>query len=271
MALNTRSARALPKRWPAVVLLVIGLLLSLPVLVITFALQLPASVLSAPVSALTQGNVRLVLTSGSIQSGRAELWVRDPARRDWSPWMPLEWRLMPSLQNGILALLLVTNKGSLRIDHAGASLINAEFNVPPNLLLSGIQHPLASAPWQGDIQIKASQFFCPWSGLKQKIPACDGQATLRLLAVGSSILPLQNFGSYATLVSAHRENGGVWRADITTESGAVALTGYAESKQGVLRYRINIKGENALIGGLNSVAGPSFRRVGNTGEFVLEK
>ena len=246
------------------------LFLLLPTLTICFVLHLPASVLDVPVSRLSQERVRLALPAGTVQSGRGELWIRDVSGREWKPWLPVDWRLELRWAGIFPALDLVSNAGVLVLDRTGLTLTRAEFNVPPALVLSFVNHPLANAQWRGDIQVESRRFFCSWRGISQEVPGCDGQATLRWQSMGSSILPLQNFGSYAALVLAQPQDGGSWRADVTTDSGIVKLHGSAHIKQESFRYRIAISSENELIGGLNSIAGPSVRRQGNSGEFVLE-
>ena len=258
------------KTWHRRLAIALALLLAVPVAGGVLVLQLPATLLASYVSSATQGNVRMVLPTGNVQAGHAELWVRDAARREWQPWLPLNWAWSLSWPQGAPALTLTSNIGALTLGRSGVSVAITKANLPPGLLLSGVSHPLASAPWQGDIQISTSQFFCTWSGLRQPIPACEGTAALRWLAMGSSVLPLQNFGNYATLLSAQSSNGAAWRAELTTESGAVNLNGFFEHKQGRSRYRISIKGDNALIGGLNNIAGPGFRKNEAAGEFVLE-
>lgn len=266
-----RHAGASPriKRWLVSLGLLIAVFPILLLLAIGFALRLPASILDSAMSAISQDAVRLVLPAGQIRSGHAELWVRDAARREWQPWMPIDWTLTPEWRDGDLGLLLVSNVGTVRLDRAGLSMRGVRISLPPNLLLAGVNHPLAKAPWRGDIELVSNRLDCDWAILRHEFPSCDGQASLRWRGMGSAILPLKEIGSYAALIAAESQTRS-WRADISTESGIVAIKGGAEIKSGAVSYRIAIKGENELMAGLNSVAGPDFKRQGNSGEFLLE-
>lgn len=267
-----RRAGALPnmvKRWRVGLGLVFAVLLT-PLLAIGFVFRLPASVLDTAVSAISDDVVRLVLPAGQIRSGHAELWVRDAARREWQPWIPVDWTLTPEWRDGNPGLVLVSNVGTVRFDRAGLSMSGVRVNLPPNLLLAGFNHPLAKAPWRGDIELVSSRLDCAWATWHREFPSCDGQAGLRWRGMGSAILPLKEVGSYAASIAAQSRNDGRWRADIETESGVVALAGFAEVKNGAVAYRLNIKGESQLLEGLEGIAGPLVRRIGKSGEFVFE-
>lgn len=276
MANRQRTSRQSGSAWGVVKRRLVGLgqllFVSLGVLLLVFGLvlRLPASLLAASVESYSRGNVRLIVPAGQIRSGRAELWLRDVARREWIPWMPVEWTLTPVWQVVGPALVLSSNVGNVRVDRSGLSISDFKTSLPPSLLLAGLNHPLAKAPWRGDIELASDRIACDWAGLKRKIPSCDGQATLRWQGMGSSILPLQEIGSYATLISAQSKNNGIWRADISTESGLVLVDGVLEVKSGEMSFRVGIEGEKELIDGLDSVAGPAFKRHGNTGQFLFE-
>jgi hypothetical protein len=257
------------KRWLVRLGLLAAVMLTMLLLVIGFAFRLPASVLDPIVSAISHDAVRLVRPSGQVRSGRAELWVRDAARREWQPWMPIDWTLSPDWRDGDLGLLLDSNVGTVRLDRSGLSLSDLQVSLPPNLLLAGINHPLAKAPWRGDIDVTSSRLDCAWAGMRQ-FPSCDGLARLHWRGMGSAILPLQEIGSYAALIDAQSRNGGSWRADVETESGVVTLTGFAEVVKGAVTYSLRIKGEGHMMEGLDKIAGPAFKKQGNTGEFIFE-
>lgn len=257
------------KRWLLRLGLLAAVMLTMLLLVIGFAFRLPASVLDPIVSAISHDAVRLVRPSGQVRSGRAELWVRDAARREWQPWMPIDWTLAPDWRDGSLGLQLVSNVGTVRFDRAGLLMSDIQVSLPPSLLLAGINHPLAKAPWRGDIDVTSSRLDCAWAGMRQ-FPSCDGLARLHWRGMGSAILPLQEIGSYAALIDAQSRNGGSWRADVETESGVVALSGFAEVRNGAVAYRLNIKGESQLLDGLDDIAGQRVRQIGKSGEFVFE-
>lgn len=245
-------------------------LLTVLLLAIGLLFRLPASMLGAAVASFSDDAVRVVLPSGQIRSGRAELWVRDAARRDWQPWLPIAWTLAPEWRAGDPSLLLVSNVGTVRFDRAGVSISEVRITVPPNLLLGGVNHPLAKAPWRGDIELASSRLDCAWAGMRRQFPSCDGRASLHWRGMGSAILPLQQIGSYAASIDAQSRNGGSWRAEVETESGVVTLTGFAELVKSALTYRLRIKGDGQLMEGLDNIVGPRVRRLGKPGEFVLE-
>lgn len=258
------------KRWLVRLGLISASLLTVLLLAIGLFFRLPASTLGAAVASFSGDAVRLVLPSGQIGSGRAELWVRDAARREWLPWMPIAWTLAPEWRAGDPGLLLASNVGTVRFDRAGVSMSGIRINLPPNLLLGGVNHPLAKAPWRGDIELASRRLDCDWAGMRREFPSCDGQASLHWRGMGSAILPLQEIGSYAASIAAQSRNGGSWRADVETESGVVTLTGFAEVMKGAVAYRLRIKGDRHLMEGLDNIAGPRIRRLGKSGEFVLE-
>ncbi|MGA8880174.1 MAG: hypothetical protein WB476_04820, partial [Azonexus sp.] len=101
---------------PAVLL---ALALLVPLLFVFIGLRLPAAALEAPVSSLTNGQVRFTLPSGQLRAGRAELWVRDSAGRDWLPWMPIDWTLHPRWRDDGPMLVLSSNAGSVTLDRSG--------------------------------------------------------------------------------------------------------------------------------------------------------
>lgn len=252
---------------PAVVF---ALVLLVPPLSVFIGLRLPAAVLEAPVLSLTDGQVRFVLPSGQVRAGRAELWVRDSAGRDWLPWMPLDWTLRPGWRDSGPVLVLSSNAGSVTVDRSGLTLSDVRISLPPGLLLAGVDHPLANAPWRGDIILSSQRFVCVWSAVWRDLSSCAGAATLHWLGMGSSILPLQEYGDYVVAFSAQGPGSGSWRADVSTEAGVVVIAGFVEATRGKGRYQLSIRSEKQLVEGLNSIAGPLSRRRGEAGEYILD-
>ena len=252
---------------PAVVF---ALVLLVPPLAVFTVLRLPAAVLEAPVLSLTDGQVRFVLPSGQVRAGRAELWVRDSAGRDWLPWMPLDWTLRPGWRDSGPVLVLSSNAGSVTVDRSGLTLSDVRISLPPGLLLAGVDHPLANAPWRGDIILSSQRFVCVWSAVWRDLSSCAGAATIHWLGMGSSILPLQEYGDYVVAFSAQGPWSGSWRADVSTEAGVVVIAGFVEATRGKGRYQLSIRSEKQLVEGLNSIAGPLSRRRGEAGEYILD-
>ena len=252
---------------PAVLL---ALALLVPPLFVFIGLGLPAAALEAPVSSLTNGQVRFTLPSGQVRAGRAELWVRDSAGRDWLPWMPIDWTLRPRWRDNGPVLVLSSNAGSVTLDRSGLTLSDVRIGLPPALLLAGVDHPLANAPWRGDIILSSRRFVCGWSAVWRNLSSCAGAATMHWLGMGSSILPLQEYGDYVVAFSAQGPGSGSWRADVSTEAGVVAINGLVEATSGRGRYQLSIKSEKQLVEGLNSIAGTLSRKRGDAGEYILD-
>lgn len=256
-------------RWPLALGLV--LLAVVPVLAALALFFLPAAALAPAVAALSGGQVRLAVPTGQLASGRGELWVRGAAGRDWQPWVPVDWQLSPVWNDAGPALVLATNFAHLRFDRAGLTANRVRIQVPPELLVRVVDHPLANAPWRGDIELAAEALRCPWSGLRRPVPACDGQARLHWRGMTSSIVPIPELGSFVAAISAESRGGGRWRAALSTEHGVIAVSGYAELRNGVLDYRVGINGAAGLLADLDNVVGVGGYRRGETGEFILEK
>lgn len=258
------------RRW----LTALGLgLVSLAVVVLLAVgglLHLPAAALAPAVADLSGGQLRFAVASGRLAAGRGELWVRDAAGRDWQPWMPVEWQLTSAWDATGPALLLTANFASVRVDRLGLTTDQVRLHLPPSLLLRAFDHPLASAPWRGDIGLTANGLHCPWSGLQRPTPRCEGQAFLQWRGMASPILPMPELGTFMAAISADSRGEGRWRAELSTEHGLIALSGHAELSRGVLDYRLRINGAAVLLADLDNVVGTGGYRRGETGEFILE-
>jgi len=264
------SSRVLLRKWLVSVGILLALLLLVPLLAIVITLGLPAALLEEPVLSLTRGQVRLTLPSGMIGSGKAELWVRDPANREWQPWMPIEWTLNSAWRQRGLVAELSSNVGRVTVDHAGLTLSEVKLGLPPSLVLAGVAHPMANAPWRGDISLTSHRFACARLGLRPDFSSCDGAATVRWRRMGSSILPLPEYGDYIVEISAQRMNGGRLRADVSTASGVVSINGFVEARPGSGRYRIVVGSDQPLVVGLNSIIGDLATQRGESGEYILD-
>jgi len=88
--------------------------------------------------------------------------------------------------------------------------------------------------------------------------------------MGSSILPLPEYGDYIVEISAQHMNGGRLRADVSTASGVVSINGFVEAKQGSGRYRLVVGSDQPLVVGLNSIVGDLATQRGKTGEYILD-
>lgn len=260
------------RRW--LIALLLGIVLSFLVLLLCAALilHLPATALAPVVAAIAGGQVRLVLPAGEVGAGRGELWVRDATRSDWVPWMPIKWTLTPAWNAGRPALLVVSDVGSLRVDQAGLTVNRVRFGLPPELLLVALDHPLAKAPWRGDVELVAGELSCAWAGLQHAIPACDGQAVVYWRGMGSAILPVRELGSFVAGISAQSRDAGRWRADVSTDSGSSALVvaGFVEIANRTLKYDLTIGGDSVLTEGLGNVAGARLRHSDQAGGLILE-
>lgn len=266
---STRSPGRL-RRWLLASGLALVGLASLPFLAAGALLALPAAALAPLVGALSSGQLRLALPVGQVTAGRGELWLRDAARREWQPWTPVDWRLAPRWTTGGPALQFDTNFAELRLDRSGLTVSRLRLQLPPELLMRALDHPLAKAPWRGDIELTAKRLNCPWAGLRRPTVACDGAARLQWQGMASSILPLPELGSFSAAIAAESRGDGRWRADLSTEHGVIAVSGYVELRNGVADYRIAIDGAAPLLADLDNVVGAGGYRRGGGGEFILQ-
>ncbi len=258
------------QRWLVILAILMGLSLLAPWLLTFIFLRLPASVLEGMVSSLTGGQVRLAVPSGQVRSGQAELWVRDSARQEWLPWMPIEWTLEPVWRDRRLVAVLDTSVGSAEAGLSDFILSGVRIGLPPGLLLSGVNHPLAAAPWRGDIELTSQRFTCRRAAMRHDFLRCEGAAMLRWHGMGSSILPWPDSGDYVVAISARRQDDSNFRADVSTEAGVVVINGFAEGSPSGGRYQLVVSSEKALIEGLNSVIGARSRKRGASGEYILD-
>lgn len=236
------------------------------VLAIFMVLRLPASVGEMVVARWGGEYVRLYGTSGTLRDGRGALWVRDFSRRDWIPWHGVDWRI----DVGWNRLRLDTNLGVVDFTPAGAGVEKLRVTLPPGLLLEGLSHPLAKAHWRGDLGLAADRLRCSWPRGARGLPACEGALQVRWLGAASSILPIAEFGDYRVELTAQRMPAPEWRAELLTERGLVKLSGYARLGERGADYRLVVKGEKAMIGGLDNIAGSAFRKQAGGDEFVFE-
>lgn len=264
------TARGLARKWLLGAGILLALLLFAPLLAIVIALRLPAALLEEPLSALTRGQVRLTLPSGMIGSGKAELWVRDPANREWQPWMPIEWTLRMAWRQNGPAAEFSSNVGRVAVDRTGLTLSEIKLGLPPSLILAGVSHPMAKAPWRGDISLTSRHFACARHGLRPDFSSCEGAATVRWRRMGSSILPLPEYGDYIVDIAAQPTNGGRLRADVSTASGVVSINGFLEARQGGGRYQVVVGSNQPLVVGLNSIVGNLATQRGDSGEYILD-
>lgn len=250
----------------------LGLALSavLAVLAGSALFHLPAAALSPVVGAMTGDQVRLALAVGTLGSGRGELWVRDAARREWRPWMPVDWLLTPVWGEAGPGLALAGPFAGVRLDRAGLAVSRVRLHLPPDLLMRTFDHPLAKAPWRGDIELSAERLSCPWSGVQRPTPVCDGRALLRWQGMASAVVPIPELGSFVAAISADSRGEGRWRAELSTERGVIEVAGYAELRRGALKYRIGINGAATLLADLDNIVGAGGYRRGETGEFILQ-
>jgi hypothetical protein len=252
------------KRWLTALLVILLLLLITPLVLAATVLLLPASALESHVRTLTRGTVQLVMASGSVRSGLGELWVRDEARREWQPWMPLSWDVGVFWQKrGFISwplIVLESTFGVISVNHLQVTFSSSGVKFPPGLLLIHFNHPLANAPWHGEMSLFSQGIVCEWEKWTVRFPRCDGQAMLNWQGMETSILPLQEFGNYVVTLKATSQGDSWLRADILTESGSVLISGQVEAGSRALAYRLKVSAEKPMIEGLASIIGLSPRK-----------
>lgn len=250
-------------RWLGVGTLVA--IFSIP-LALVMSMSLPARIGESLFVTLAGDYVRLYAAEGTLGNGRGELWVRDFSRRDWVPWQRIAWQINLRTDR----IRLHTNFGVADLAPGGLIVEQLRISMPPGLPLEGVSHPLSKAHWRGDLEFVAQRLSCPWRGAVRGLPACEGTLQVRWLGAASSILPIAEFGDYRVELSARKLSDPEWRADLYTERGVVDLSGYLKTDQRGVNYRFVVKGEKAMIGGLDNIAGAAFRKQGGGSEFVIE-
>ena len=242
----------------------------LALLILIGGLHSPSSHLAAPLYSVTGGNLKLSVPFGSLKSGGGELWVKSQTTREWAPWTPIAWNLDFGWQGGVPEVSLRTNLGTIVAASRGISLVDIETSLPPRLLLMTVKHPLAKAPWRGDVKISIQKLDCDLNWRDPKSVECEGNSFLTWQGMGSSILPLAEFGTYALKITSQRKTQPKFSADVSTLSGAVNLSGTSTLTHHELRIQLRIKGEKSLIGGLDKIAGQEVKKVNDDGEFLID-
>jgi len=246
----------------AVIVLVVGLL------------HLPSFWLEPVVGSVSGGLVRLNATAGTIGEGQGELWVRSETGANWSPWMPLRWTLSTVFTSesvtGGAAIAFTTNRGAAFANWQGVSFSKLNLPLHPGLLLGSISHPLAKAQWHGDIRLSTDRMLCHWRA-GGWIQSCEGGIELNWFGVSSPLFSIPEIGDYRLSLDARQAGDPPIQARVATISGMLGLTGTLDASARETRYRIEIEGDPAKINGLENIMGPSLKKTGQPGHYLLEK
>jgi len=226
-----------PLRWS-----VAGLLLGILICVIAFA---PASWLARTVDEATEGRLLLADTRGSIWSGSALLVLtggrgsRDssalPGRIEWNMGFSgtaLALRLRQACcLNGEVLLLLKPGLGTASVSlPAGTQSWVARW---PASWLSGLGTPWNTLQLAGSVRLSAKNLKIDWAQGRWRQ---SGQLDLDFLNLSSRVSTVDPLGSYRFSVIGDGAGAGVSRMVLSTQEGALLLSGEGTFAAGKARF-----------------------------------
>ena len=231
------KSRAATARW-AVAGAVVGGLLALP----AFA---PAAWLARALASATGDRLLLADARGSVWDGSAVLVLTGgPQSRDASA-LPgrIDWRLAPRLTGLELALrqaccLNDTATLQLRPSWGGVAVSLDGRPGPigqwPSAWLSGLGTPFNTLQLGGLAQLASNGVTLRFAQGRWQM---QGGAEIELLDVSSRLTPLDSLGSYRLTVRADPADAGRPLLGLTTERGALQLSGNGSLGPGGVRFR----------------------------------
>ena len=231
------KSRAASTRW-ALAGALIGALLALP----AFA---PAAWLARALASATEGRFLLADARGSVWSGSAVAVLtggpqsRDasalPGRLEWqlSPrWNGLELRLRQACcLNGSASVRLAPSVGGLAARLSGEPGWIGQW---PSAWLSGLGTPWNTLQLGGALRLVSPGLTLRSAQGRWWV---EGGADLELLGVSSRLTPLDRLGSYRLALRAEPGSAGPSRLTLSTQEGALQLSGNGSWGPDGLRFR----------------------------------
>jgi general secretion pathway protein N len=226
-----------PLRWS-----VAGLVLGMLICLIVFA---PASWLARSVERSTNGHLLLADTRGSIWSGSAVLVLtggrgsRDssalPGRIEWNMGFSgtaLALRLRQACcLNGEVAMLLQLGLGSATVTLPATS--NAWIARWPASWLGGLGTPWNTLQLGGSVRLSTNNLRVEWAQGRWRQ---SGQLDLDFVNLSSRVSTLAPLGSYRFSVIGDAAGAGVSRLRLSTQDGALLLSGEGTFGGGKARF-----------------------------------
>ena len=231
------KSRAATARW-AVAGAVVGGLLALP----AFA---PAAWLARALASATGERLLLADARGSVWSGSAVLVLTGgPQSRDASA-LPgrLDWSLAPRFDGLELALrqaCCLNGSATVRLRPSWGGVAVSLDGRPepigqwPSAWLSGLGTPFNTLQLGGLLQLASNGVTLRFTQGRWQM---EGGAELEVLDVSSRLTPLDSLGSYRLSVRADPADAGRPLLGLTTERGALQLSGNGSLGPGGVRFR----------------------------------
>jgi general secretion pathway protein N len=196
----------------------------------------PAALLAYSVLSLSNGRVLLSQAQGSVWEGRAQLLLAGGQGTQDVAALPgvVQWRMRPQLSGlGIQLHLTCCSDQPMQVQmrpgwkQAQAQVGPVNLNLPAQWL-SGLGAPFNTLALQGHMHLRSEGFKLQWAGNT----SFDGQATMDLMAMSSSLSTLRPLGDYRVKMIG----GAAPTMDLETLQGALQLTGKGQWQGSRMRF-----------------------------------
>ncbi|MBC9071682.1 type II secretion system protein N [Thauera sp. CAU 1555] len=225
--------------------------------------RLPAGLVDYGVRHLTDGQLRVVQTQGSVWRGQgvlasSEVSPRLTAARQvaWRTELEL-YRLAVRLrlsEHGREQLVLTVAPTGLAIEKLGLDL-------PASLVSAAIRHPAARAGWRGRFLVDSSGLVCDAHAV------CAGKMTMEWHDAGVNLLPGHQLGTHRAVLAAM---GRSFDVAVNTLDGNVRVDGGGKITDGrLVALDLLFSGPPELVGRLPNVMDGHARLTGEPGQVRL--
>ena len=232
--------------------------------------NIPAAWIAKGVAAATEQRVLLAEASGTLWSGSAvAILTGGPQSRDAAA-LPgrLEWSLAPRIYGfELLARHACCLNGSVAVQMRPAfgRLVLTVPTVPgwigqwPSAWLGGLGTPWNTLQLGGAVRLTSPGLTLEWVQGRWRI---DGSAVVDLLAVSSRMTTLATLGNYRLRIASEGATGGTSRLQLSTQDGALHLSGEGSLGPSGLRFRGEARADAADEPALNNLLNIIGRREG---------
>lgn len=239
-------------------------LLFFVVVIILTVLRLPAGLMDTLVSTQSQGKLRIVETSGGLWSGSGVLAISDANRRLNSV-RSIEWDIKLGSAQGFGLNLKIKEHGRLQIhlvlmpNRIVLEQLKAE--LPVNILLTLVDHPVAHAGWSGSLALDSDGLWCDWKR------NCEGSVQGRWLNAGQSIVPDRALGTYQFKLLAL---GTTLDLGVTTLDGDIRIEGNGQiSTSGTYKFKATVEGDPEIVGRIPNIMDQNAKSSGVPGRIIV--
>jgi general secretion pathway protein N len=244
--------------WRSLILFVVLLLLSI-------AIQAPATVLDGWLQQASNGRLLLIDAQGSLWHGDARLSGRDASTGAPLPITPVSWQWRPldMLRARITWAFSAAGLPPFLVAASprGVSAAAVAIQLPVREVLDQIPATFARAGWHGDLSLNADHWDCTWRGI------CDGHAELFWRGAASDLFPNRAFGSYRLVMESVANDTSL---KLDTLSGDIKLNASGQiSPQGAARLEGSVEGDPAFVGRLPDVASRWVQRTATPGRILF--